>query len=102
MTFVLAIGKLIRGILTQSAYSSFIQDMADPSFVSRLANHVHLARGEGDLRLEQDLYCALINIIRSPEALLRLTGMLKPYMVSTNDLLVGRESTTCGETETPP
>eukprot|EP00754_Rhynchopus_humris_P030721 Rhum_TRINITY_DN15289_c9_g1::Rhum_TRINITY_DN15289_c9_g1_i1::g.144465::m.144465 len=79
VTFVLAIGKLIRGLLSMSSAVVFVQDVQNPSFVARLADHVHLARGAGDLALEADLYCAVINILRSPETLLRVTGLRTPW-----------------------
>eukprot|EP01060_Flectonema_neradi_P007318 TRINITY_DN15086_c0_g1_i1.p1 TRINITY_DN15086_c0_g1~~TRINITY_DN15086_c0_g1_i1.p1 ORF type:complete len:2532 (+),score=450.67 TRINITY_DN15086_c0_g1_i1:101-7696(+) len=74
VTFVLAVGQVIRGFISGSAGSAPIQDMADPSTIARLADHVHLARSGGDLKLEEELYCHLINILRSPETLMEITG----------------------------
>eukprot|EP01064_Diplonema_japonicum_P032387 TRINITY_DN6065_c0_g2_i1.p1 TRINITY_DN6065_c0_g2~~TRINITY_DN6065_c0_g2_i1.p1 ORF type:complete len:2680 (+),score=518.04 TRINITY_DN6065_c0_g2_i1:223-8262(+) len=78
VTFVLAIGRVIRGIISGSAAAVVIQDMEDPSFIARMADHVHLARGEGNFRLEEELYYHLINLLRSPEKVLSITGLRAP------------------------
>eukprot|EP01059_Diplonema_ambulator_P001456 TRINITY_DN11229_c0_g1_i2.p1 TRINITY_DN11229_c0_g1~~TRINITY_DN11229_c0_g1_i2.p1 ORF type:complete len:1369 (+),score=458.47 TRINITY_DN11229_c0_g1_i2:48-4154(+) len=78
VTFVLAVGRVIRSIISGSAAAVVIQDMEDPTFISRMADHVHLARGDGNLKLEEELYYHLINLLRSPEKVLSITGLRTP------------------------
>lgn len=42
--------------------------------LKELCESIYIARSEGDLKKERDLYELLIRIYRSPEILLKLTG----------------------------
>eukprot|EP01063_Lacrimia_lanifica_P034060 TRINITY_DN6218_c0_g1_i1.p1 TRINITY_DN6218_c0_g1~~TRINITY_DN6218_c0_g1_i1.p1 ORF type:complete len:2104 (+),score=632.46 TRINITY_DN6218_c0_g1_i1:250-6561(+) len=75
VTVVLNVNTLLRGMLTGSGVGAFIQDMNDPTFISNLADFVHLARWLQDPALEQHLYLLLLNLLRSPETLMRITGL---------------------------
>ena len=42
--------------------------------LSSVAQDIYIARAEGDLALEEELYWALINIYRSPAVMFELTA----------------------------
>jgi hypothetical protein len=80
-TFILSIGNIIRSWLTTSPSSIITEEMHDPSIVARLVSFIYLSRGGGrgeatdDLVLEEALFLELLDLIRSPERLLRETGL---------------------------
>lgn len=73
-TFVLAAGRVIRLMLTGSAQRVVLEDMKNPGPLICLVEDVKLARAEGELALEEDLYEELINIYRSPELIKQWTA----------------------------
>ena len=48
--------------------------MVDPSKLFEICEGIFIAQVEGDLVKEKQLYCLLINMYRSPETLLKITG----------------------------
>ncbi|RNF14292.1 uncharacterized protein Tco025E_06025 [Trypanosoma conorhini] len=73
-TFVLALGRIFRGMFADKAKHAVLTAMADPTPVAQLIAYIELARECGDLRLEQSVYFELVDLLRSPERLLHLTG----------------------------
>ncbi|RNF09504.1 putative transmembrane protein [Trypanosoma rangeli] len=73
-TFVLALGRIFRGMFSDKAKHAVLTAMADPTPVAQLIEYIELARECSDLRLEQSVYFELVDLLRSPERLLRLTG----------------------------
>jgi hypothetical protein len=76
-TFILAIGQVLRGALAGTANMTHLQDMQDPHRVDDLVESVLLCQASGrasDLELEGLLYYELIDLLRSSEALLTVTG----------------------------
>jgi len=76
-TFILAIGSVLRGALAGTANMTHMQDMEDPGRVDDLVESILLCQSSGkpsDLELESLLYFELIDLLRSSEALLDVTG----------------------------
>lgn len=73
-TFVLALGRVFRGMFTNTTIGVVQTDMADPFPVAELIRYISTARECGDLMLEQSVYYELIDLLRSPDRLLRVTG----------------------------
>eukprot|EP01060_Flectonema_neradi_P017272 TRINITY_DN2413_c0_g4_i1.p1 TRINITY_DN2413_c0_g4~~TRINITY_DN2413_c0_g4_i1.p1 ORF type:complete len:2832 (+),score=358.96 TRINITY_DN2413_c0_g4_i1:61-8556(+) len=73
-TFVLAIGRVIRGMFVGSAHRVVLEDMLDPRPVEYIVKCMHYARCEGDLVLESALYQELLRLYRSPESLREFTA----------------------------
>ena len=73
-TFVLAIGRIIRGMFVGSAHRVVLEDMLDPRPVEYIVRCMHYARCEDDLVLEAALYQELMRLYRSPESLLEFTA----------------------------
>ena len=73
-TFVLTAGRVIRVMLTGSAQRVVLEDMKFPDPLIGLVEDIKLARGEGELALEEDLYAELINIYQSPELIRQWTA----------------------------
>ncbi|KAJ1630221.1 hypothetical protein T492DRAFT_1004879 [Pavlovales sp. CCMP2436] len=48
--------------------------MGDTATVRELCDGVYLARAEGDLRREHQLFIEVVTLMRSPETLLQVTG----------------------------
>jgi hypothetical protein len=76
-TFILAIGQVLRGALAGSAFRTGLEDMQDPHRVDDLVESILLCQASGrreDLELEALLYYELIDLLRSSEAMLTVTG----------------------------
>jgi hypothetical protein len=76
-TFILAIGQVLRGAWAGTANMTHLQDMQDPERVDDLIESILLCQASGetkDLELEGLLYFELIDLLRSSEALLNVTG----------------------------
>jgi hypothetical protein len=72
-TFVLTAGRVIRLVLTGSAQRVVLEDMKYPDALISLVEDIKLARAEGELALEEDLFEELISIYRSPELIKQWT-----------------------------
>eukprot|EP00669_Euglena_mutabilis_P004659 TRINITY_DN16003_c0_g1_i1.p1 TRINITY_DN16003_c0_g1~~TRINITY_DN16003_c0_g1_i1.p1 ORF type:complete len:260 (+),score=67.78 TRINITY_DN16003_c0_g1_i1:769-1548(+) len=68
-TFIFTLARLLRWLLTGTAYRVPLEDMEDPSRLIQLVEDIKLARSEGDLLLEEQLYEELIHIYQSTELL---------------------------------
>ena len=74
VTIVLAVGKFLRVYVQGNSSNIIYQDVPDPSVVLTMCKDLYSARLLGQLVLEEQLYCEIINLLRSPELLLRKTG----------------------------
>jgi hypothetical protein len=73
--FVLALGRTVRtniytGLITYIIYN----EVASTTKLWALCNDIYNARYHGDLLMEEDLFAMLVDIYRSPETLLQLSG----------------------------
>jgi hypothetical protein len=73
-SFIIVIGRTFRGMFAGTTQNVIQTSMADPKPVSQLIEYIATARQCGDFKLEQSLYFELIDLLRSPERLLAVTG----------------------------
>ncbi|CAJ1992481.1 Protein of unknown function (DUF3595) [Leishmania donovani] len=79
-SFVLVMSSYIRGCFAGDAHRVVLLQLANPEPVTELLRYLYLARSSandgqvGDLALEQLLFVELLDLLRSPERLLRLGG----------------------------
>lgn len=76
-TFILALGRLLRSLLSNKVGTLFFTTMVDSTVLVRLMSCAELARAYGDLRLEHVAYLELVDLMRSPERLMAMTGTLR-------------------------
>eukprot|EP00993_Chasmostoma_nieuportense_P000047 NODE_1043_length_1690_cov_5.660909_g980_i0.p1 GENE.NODE_1043_length_1690_cov_5.660909_g980_i0~~NODE_1043_length_1690_cov_5.660909_g980_i0.p1 ORF type:complete len:472 (+),score=131.12 NODE_1043_length_1690_cov_5.660909_g980_i0:226-1641(+) len=74
-TFVLTAGRLVQNVLTGTASRVVLEDMQDPIPLLMLIEDIRMARSEGDLKLEDELFLELITIYQSPESIRQWTGL---------------------------
>ena len=74
VTVVLAVGKFLRVYVQGNSANIIYNQIPDPSVVLTMCKDLYSARLLGQLVLEEQLYVAIINLLRSPELLLRETG----------------------------
>ena len=95
-TFIFAIGNVIRAVLTGMAHRIVLEDVADPRCLAELISYIYLSRGSsrkadptspaalkrgdnlsegGDLELEEQMFLELLDLLRSPETLIRRSGL---------------------------
>ncbi|CAG9581976.1 conserved hypothetical protein [Leishmania major strain Friedlin] len=79
-SFVLVMSSYIRNYFAGDAHRVVLLQLANPEPVTELLRYLYLARSSandgqvGDLALEQLLFVELLDLLRSPERLLRLSG----------------------------
>ncbi|TPP42104.1 hypothetical protein CGC20_28230 [Leishmania donovani] len=76
-TFVLALGRLLRSVLTNQTSTLLYSNMANPAALQNMVRCMEMAREYGDLRLEHTIYLELVDLLRSAERLFRVTGPLR-------------------------
>eukprot|EP00388_Colpodella_angusta_P013019 GDKJ01032807.1.p1 GENE.GDKJ01032807.1~~GDKJ01032807.1.p1 ORF type:complete len:439 (-),score=15.17 GDKJ01032807.1:201-1415(-) len=78
-TFVLALASVIRGRLTGAIHRVVLEEVQDPQSLAIYVQYIWMSRGGGrpdrgyDLILEEQLYLEMLDLLRSPEELLRKT-----------------------------
>jgi hypothetical protein len=72
-TFVLAIGRVLRFVVTGGAFRVTIEDLEDPSFLVSLVEYLYIARAQQDFQLELELYKQLVDTLRVTEILEKRT-----------------------------
>ncbi|EGR28868.1 hypothetical protein IMG5_167770 [Ichthyophthirius multifiliis] len=71
---ILVIGKFLRDAFSGSVQNIIFTCMPNPDLLLTLCNSIAYARTEGDFVKENILYYELMDLIRSPEMLKKLTG----------------------------
>ena len=74
-SFVVVIGRMLRGMFSGTTQNVIQSNMADPKPVAQLVEYIAIARECRDFKLEQSLYFELLDLLRSPERLLLVTGL---------------------------
>ena len=72
-TLVFAVGKFVRASVKNMKFNIPFQQLPDPSRLAALVRDIYIARAEGDLELEEELFYTLITVFRTPAILLELT-----------------------------
>lgn len=76
-TLVLGVARFLRLGMTNLRMRIPTEDLPDVQQLTTLCNDIDVARAEGELLLEEQLYYSLINIYRSPAVLFELTKKRK-------------------------
>jgi len=73
ITFVLSAGRFLRLAISNMRMRIPYDDLPNTSRLIALCQDIYIARAEGELALEEELYWAIINIYRRPSVLFELT-----------------------------
>jgi hypothetical protein len=73
LTVVLTIGNVIRRLFVDTSKRIIYEEMPETELLLDLCNGIYIARIQGNLKAEWDLYHELLRIYRSPEMLLDVT-----------------------------
>lgn len=77
ISLVIVVGRLIRGLFTNSPTDVMVAEIPNPDFLLKICLDIYLVREAKDFFLEQDLFAKLIFLFRSPATLIKWTR-LKP------------------------
>ncbi|GMS96403.1 hypothetical protein PENTCL1PPCAC_18578 [Pristionchus entomophagus] len=75
IALVLFIGKMIRGVLTNSPLNVMITEIPNPDHLLKICLDIYLVREARDFVLEQDLFAKIIFLFRSPATLIKWTRL---------------------------
>mmetsp|Transcript_210 Transcript_210/g.187 ORF Transcript_210/g.187 Transcript_210/m.187 type:complete len:154 (+) Transcript_210:136-597(+) len=78
VTVVLAVGRIVRELFDKVSQRVIYEEMPNPDDLREICNAIYIARMEGNYKKEYRLYNTLIRLYRSPEMLLKLTGLTIP------------------------
>lgn len=70
---VLVIGKFVREFFSGISHSIMFEELPNVDRILKLCTDIFLVRETGELELEEDLYCKLIFLYRSPETMIKWT-----------------------------
>ncbi len=70
---VYAVGRLLRLSMSNLRTRIMYEDLPNTKRLVALCEDIYIARAEGELLLEGELYFAMISIYRSPQVLFELT-----------------------------
>ncbi|CAL8464921.1 g4456 [Coccomyxa elongata] len=73
ITFVFGIGRFLRFSTQNARMRIQYEDLPTTQRLVALCQDIYIARAEGELELEEELYWALVNIYRSPAVMFELT-----------------------------
>ncbi|KEG10142.1 hypothetical protein DQ04_04121000 [Trypanosoma grayi] len=79
-TFILALGTFLRNAVTGYAHRVVLMQVSNPDPVAELLRYIYMARSSASngymesLLLEQQLFFELVDLLRSPERVLTLSG----------------------------
>ena len=76
VSFVLVVGRLIRTLMKGISMRIIYEDMPSVQTLVNLIHAIYVARESGEMALEEDLTLLLLQLYRSPEALITWTGSL--------------------------
>ena len=73
VTLIFGLGRFVRLALTNLRMRIPYQDLPNVAHLTTLCNDIAVAREEGELLLEEQLFYSLLNIYRSPSVLFEVT-----------------------------
>lgn len=74
-TYIFLSSSFFRKYLSKSISDIVRDDLPYVDRILQLCSDIYLAREQGDLKLEEDLYAKLIFLYRSPETMIRWTRL---------------------------
>ena len=78
VTIVLAVGRFLRMAVSDLQYNIVFEDLPEPIDLITMCEDIFMAREDGDMKLERDLFNELIQLYRSPESLIAVTNRKTP------------------------
>jgi len=78
---VWAVGKFVRVAVTNMKLKIPYEQIPDPSRLRALIDDIYIARAEGDLELEEELFWTLVTIYRVPGVLFELTRKTRTHRI---------------------
>jgi hypothetical protein len=78
-TLVLAVGRFVRIFFDKISQRVIYEEMPEPNDLFELCEGVYIYRNQRNLSKENNLYDLLIRIYRSPETLIKITGVKTKY-----------------------
>jgi hypothetical protein len=78
-TLVLAVGRFVRIFFDKISQRVIYEEMPEPNDLFELCEGVFIYRNHRNLSKENNLYDLLIRIYRSPETLIKITGVKTKY-----------------------
>uniref|UniRef100_UPI00398EE7E2 piezo-type mechanosensitive ion channel component 2-like n=1 Tax=Pristiophorus japonicus TaxID=55135 RepID=UPI00398EE7E2 len=70
---VLVIGKFVREFFSGISHTIMFEELPNVDRILKLCTDIFLVRETGELELEEDMYCKLIFLYRSPETMIKWT-----------------------------
>lgn len=74
-TYIFLTSNFFRQFLSKNISDIVRDDLPYVDRILKLCSDIYLAREQGDLKLEEDLYAKLIFLYRSPETMIRWTRL---------------------------
>jgi len=71
---VVGVARLVRGVMSGHAHELMFVILPEPAPILRLCKDIIIARNDGDLLLEEQLANELLQMYRSPEAIMQNTS----------------------------
>lgn len=75
ITIVYAVGRFLRIIFDRYSQRVIYEELPDVRQLFEICEGIFIAQLEGDMRNEKRLYDLLITVYRSPELMIKMTGL---------------------------
>lgn len=85
ISFVLLLGNLIRNFISGEAERIVITEMPEPQKILNLCEGIKISRYRHEFIREEHLYCVLIDMMRSPEILKKITKSSLQFLIEKNE-----------------
>lgn len=79
VTIVYAVGRFLRIIFDRYSERVIYEELPETQKLSEIIEGIFIAQLEGDMVNEKRLYDLLIMVYRSPELMIKMTGVKQPY-----------------------
>jgi len=73
VSLVLVVGRFVRMWLQGLSFRIMFDELPSPDFLLKLCLDIYLVREFGELKVEEELFCQLLFLYRSPETLIKVT-----------------------------
>ena len=80
VTIVYAVGRFLRIIFDRYSARVIYEELPETQKLSEIIEGIFIAQLEGDLKNEKRLYDLLITVYRSPELMIKMTGVKQQYL----------------------
>lgn len=80
VTIVYAVGRFLRIIFDRYSERVIYEELPETQKLFEICEGIFIAQLEGDMRSEKRLYDLLITVYRSPELMIKMTGVKQKYL----------------------